>query len=127
MPIHFKTVTKTNKLTTNTPVKNYAQAINSGETDFKELLQETAKASKLNIIDATRFYYHLEAIMEKELENGKVVRLGGIGSFQIGIGSNGFETAKEVTSQKIIKSKINFRPGKAFKDMLKELKFKKIK
>ena len=126
MPIHFKTITKTNSLKPNKPIKHYAQSVTTGEADFKTLLQETAKACKMSLVDVNRLYYNLEAIIQQELEAGKVVRLGGIGSFQIGISSNGYDTPIEVSPNQITKAKINYRPGKPFKEMLKELRFKKV-
>ncbi|MFB9271745.1 HU family DNA-binding protein [Lutibacter litoralis] len=124
--MHFKTITKTNVLQPKKPRKYYAQSVTTGEAHFKTLLQETAKACKMSQVDANRLYYNLEAIIQQELEAGKVVRLGGIGSFQIGISSNGYDTPKEVTSNQITKAKINYRPGKPFKEMLKALNFKKV-
>ena len=125
MSIHFKTITKTNSIKPQKPQKFYAQAVIAGEADFKTLLQETAKACNMSLVDAKRLYYNLEAIIQQELAAGKVVRLGGIGSFQIGISSNGSDTPKEVTSNQITKAKINYRPGTPFKEMLKTLTFKK--
>ncbi|WP_158499544.1 hypothetical protein [Lutibacter profundi] len=45
----------------------------------------------------------------------KVVRLGCIGSYQLGVCSNGFATEKQVTSSTINNVKINFRTGKELK------------
>lgn len=125
MAIHFKTVSKKNTLAPNTPIKHYAQAVTTGEIDLQTLLQQTAKASNMHVVDAIRLYYNLEILVQKELEAGKVVRLGGIGSFQIGISSNGCNTPQEVTPKQITKAKVNYRPGAVFKEMLGELKFKK--
>lgn len=126
MSIQFKTITKRNSIEPNKPQKYYAQFVPTGEVDFKTLLQETAKTCNMSLVDVNRLYYNLEAIMQQKLEAGKVVRLGGIGSFQIGISSNGCDTPEEVTPNQINKAKINFRPGTPFKEMLKELKFKKV-
>ena len=65
--------------------------------------------------------------MIQELENGNIVRLGNIGNFQIGITSTGSETPKAVTATKITKAKVNFRSGKSFNKMLKNLEYKKMK
>ncbi len=70
---------------------------------------------------------HLGETMIHELQYCKIVRLGNIGSFQLGITSNGYTTEKQVTASTINNAKTNFRPSKRFKEMLEDLVYKKMK
>jgi nucleoid DNA-binding protein len=60
------------------------------------------------------------------LEQGNIVRLGHLGSFQISVQSTASTTPEEVDKSKIKRSSIVFRPGKKLKLMLKNLVFKKL-
>jgi hypothetical protein len=60
------------------------------------------------------------------LGQGRIVKLGRLGSFQVGVSSEGLPSAEEVTSHAIIKSRINFRPSKRLRSFLKDIVFKKI-
>lgn len=65
--------------------------------------------------------------MKEELKNGKIVRLGDIGSFQVGIASNGVAAETKVTAKTINSAKINFSAGKSLRNMLKVLIYEKVK
>jgi nucleoid DNA-binding protein len=68
----------------------------------------------------------LTQVLTEQLSEGKIVRFGDFGSFQVGIGSSGGET-KEKHNVSLIKSKkIVFRPGGDLKEMLNNLKFEKL-
>ena len=127
MSVKFKTVQKGNPQSTTTPSKYYAQAVADGELTFEELTTIVADKSKLSFVDCYRVLLHLEETITHELQHGKVVRLGNIGSFQLGITSNGYATEKQVTATTINNAKVNYRPGKGFKEMLKDLVYKKVK
>jgi predicted histone-like DNA-binding protein len=127
MSVKFKTVQKGNPQSSAIPSKYYAQAVADGELTFEELTTIVASKSKLPFVDCYRVLLHLEETMRNELQHGKVVRLGNIGSFQLGITSNGYAIEKQVTAATINNAKVNFRPGKGFKEMLKELEYKKVK
>ena len=127
MSIKFKTIQKGNPQNTAIPAKFYAQAAIDEEITFEELIDTVANNSKMSYADCYRVLLNLEDTLTKELQNGKAIRLGGIGSFKIGIGSNGFATEKQVTATTINSAKINFLPGKGLKKMLKILTYRKVK
>ena len=56
----------------------------------------------------------------------RIVKLGRVGSFQVGISSEGKLTSEEVTSSAIIKNRIRFRPGKRLRSFLKDVSYKKV-
>jgi len=57
------------------------------------------------------------------LRVSKIVRLGNLGSFQITVKSEGKDKSEEVTANAVKRSRIKFRSGKAFRQMLKTLEF----
>jgi nucleoid DNA-binding protein len=64
--------------------------------------------------------------MKKGLAEGRIVRLGNFGSFQIGVRSNGAETADEFASSMIRGTHITFRPGKLLINMQKTLAYSQV-
>ncbi len=63
------------------------------------------------------------ATVSRELEAGKIVRLGHLGAFQISVKGTASETPEAVTPKNVKSASVIFRPGKKFKAMLKDLKF----
>ncbi|MBG6187832.1 hypothetical protein IWX80_002204 [Flavobacterium sp. CAN_S2] len=55
----------------------------------------------------------------------RIVKLGRLGNFQVGISSEGKEAAADVSSSAIKKSRILFRPGKKLRTLLNDLSFRK--
>ena len=68
----------------------------------------------------------LTKILTKYLAEGKIVRLGDFGSFQIVINSNGVDSANKVNASQIKGNKIQFRPGVDLKEMLAAVKYEKV-
>jgi nucleoid DNA-binding protein len=60
-----------------------------------------------------------------ELEEGKIVELGELGVFQVGVKSTGHPISQEVSAYSVRKAKLNFRPGTELKKMILNLKFRK--
>jgi predicted histone-like DNA-binding protein len=59
------------------------------------------------------------------LAEGKIVRLGELGSFYLSIQAEGSSDAKSVNASKIKRNKLHFRAGKLVKQMLKHLDYRK--
>ena len=53
------------------------------------------------------------------------MKLGGLGNFQVGLSSDGKDTAEEVTSSVIKKNRILFRPGKKLRNLLSTITYRK--
>lgn len=69
----------------------------------------------------------LTKVLSRHLADGKIVRFGDFGSFQISLSSEGAETAAKFNSSLIKGSKILFRPGIDLRDMLTTVKYEKDK
>ena len=68
----------------------------------------------------------LEDTIVEGLERGEIVRLGEIGSFQIGLRGKGAVSEEEYSASLIRKAKVNFRPGVALTEVLSGLSFAKV-
>jgi hypothetical protein len=66
-------------------------------------------------------------VITEALKSGEIVRLGDLGSLQIGISSKGAETEEDFSESLIKKARINFRPGSAIVGVLSNLTYAKVK
>ena len=69
----------------------------------------------------------LEDVITEALKGGEIVRLGDLGTLQIGISSKGALTEDDYSESLITKARINFRPGSALAGILSNLSFAKVK
>jgi len=121
------TVTKKNIPSQTTPtIAYYPRVIKSGILDLDDLSERISSSCSVTQSDCYAVVISLVNEISTALEQGNIVRLGHLGSFQISIQSTSSPTPEEVDKSKIKRSSIVFRPGKKLKLMLKQLVFKKI-
>ena len=109
------------------PKKWYATAKASGELTFRKLSKEISEGSTtVSDTDVLAVLSDLTKILKRHLENGRIVRFGDFGSFQMSISSSGAETAEKFHHSMIKSSKVVFRPGIDLKDMQKTLRYEKM-
>lgn len=125
MAIKFKPIPKKNPQDRTAPAKFYAQAIADGEIDLDGLAVQIEKQSTVSEADIYAVLRAAVPLIIQNLTEGKIVRLGTLGDFQVGISSEGKATEEEVNAASIKSSKIKFRAGKRLKDGLKTATFKK--
>ena len=126
MAIKYQVNKNINSLNATKEAVYYAKAISNGEVSSEDLLAILSKKTRLHKADCLRVIMYLEETLNEQLQNGKIVRLGDIGSFQVGITSKGVDAASKVNPSIISTAKINFRAGKSFRKLLKELEYKKV-
>jgi predicted histone-like DNA-binding protein len=107
------------------PRKFYAHAKSTGDINLKQLSKDISARSTVNSSDTLAVLDSLIQQLVKELEAGRIVRLGDFGSFQISISSEGADTAEQFTSSMIKGSRILFRPGIDLRDMLATVSYQK--
>lgn len=108
--------------------KFYASAKADGEINLKSLSREIAGGSTtVSDTDVLAVLNDLIKTVSRHLADGKIVKLGDFGNFQISISSDGAETAEKVSSSLIRSNKINFRPGIDLRDMLSTIKYEKYR
>jgi predicted histone-like DNA-binding protein len=126
MAVKYTVTEKNNPLKPAEPKKWYATAKSAGELTLKKLSKEIAEGSTtVSDTDVLAVLNDLTKILRRHLENGEIVRFGDFGSFQVGIGSSGAESAEKFHAALIKTKKVAFRPGADLKEMLNNLKFEK--
>lgn len=103
--------------------KFYAQAIATGTTDLERLAYLVSNQSTVREADCYAVLLSLLHNIKDELDQGRIVKLDKLGSFQIGVSSEGMPTEEEVSSNTVKKAHINFRPDKRLRDMLANVKY----
>jgi predicted histone-like DNA-binding protein len=125
MPIKFKSQSRKNPQDMTAPEKFYAAAVSNGETDMEALAEMIAYQSTLTDTDCYAVLRSLEHNIINELKQGRIVKLGSLGNFQVSISSGGKDTPEEVTATDVTKSRILFRPGKKLRNLLGNLNYLK--
>ena len=125
MPIKFKTQSRKNPQDMTAPEKYYAAAVADGNVDLDRLAELIFYQCTVTETDCYAVLLALEHNIVGELGQGRIVKLGRLGNFQVGISSKGSDTAEEVSATAITKSRILFRPGKKLRSMLNGVSFRK--
>ena len=125
MAVKYKVLPRKNPRDLLAPEKFYAAAIADGDVDLDRLAELISYQCTLTASDCYAVLLSLEHNIIGELEQGRIVKLGRLGNFQVGLSSEGKETASEVSIAAITKSRVLFRPGKKMRSMLKTLSYRK--
>ena len=124
--VTFSVVPRKNPINKDAPVKFYAQAQSSGDVDVVEMSDRIERSCTVNSADVLAVLKALEDEIIVGLQKGEIVRLGSIGTFQIGLRSGGVEKEEDFKSVLIKKARVNFRAGKRLRDTLKTLDYGKV-
>lgn len=128
MSVKYTVIEKGNPRDLQAPKKWYANAKADGELSFRELSKEIAQGSTtVSDTDVMAVLNDLIKVLGRNLANGKIVRFGDFGSFQMSFSSEGAETEQAFNAKMIKNPKIQFRPGKDLKDVTKTVTFEKYK
>lgn len=126
MSIKYNVVQKRNPAKPSEPKKYYASAKADGEITFKNLSKEIAEGSTtVSDTDVLAVLNDLTKLLSRHLAEGKIVRFGEFGGFQVSLSSNGEVSEEKVTSASIKGAKIIFRPGEDLRNMLATAKYEK--
>lgn len=125
MSVKFKTVARRNPQDITLPEMYYAASIGDGEVDLDVLAEQIAYESTVTETDCYAVLLSLERNITTALAQGRIVKLGRLGNFQVSISSEGRATAEEVDATAITKARILFRPAKRLRTMLRDLSFRK--
>ena len=125
MSVKFKTIRRRNPQDILAPEKYYASAVGDGEVDLDALAEMISYQCTVTESDCYAVLISLERNIINELGQGRIVKMGRLGNFQVGISSEGKETPEEVTASDITKARILFRPGKRLRRLLNDLSFRK--
>lgn len=126
MSVKYSVVPRKNPMNPESPKKFYAQAQSAGILDFESICQTIADRGTCIKGDVMAAIDGLIYSMKQGLSDGRIIRLGEFGSFQIAVGSRASASEKEFHSGLIKKTRIVFRPGKLLTDMVKVLGFSQV-
>ena len=124
--VTYSVVPRYNPGEKNAPPKYYAQAQASGDVDLREMSERIQQSCTVTKADVYAVLVAMEDVIIDALKSGEIVRLGDLGSFQIGLNGKGALTEEEYTPNLIQKARINFRPGIALSGILTSLIYSKV-
>ena len=110
-----------------TPPKFYGHVQARGDVTLREMSERIQQSCTVHKSDVFAVLVALEDVITDALRGGEIVRLGDLGTFQIGISSKGAVTEEDYDESLIKKARINFRPGMALAGILTNLTFAKVK
>ena len=106
--------------------KFYARAQASGDVSVREMAERIQASCTVTKADVQAVLVALEDVIIDALKGGEIVRLGDLGTFQIGLSGKGSETEEDFSVSLIKKARINFRPGVALAGILTSLTYSKV-
>ena len=106
--------------------KFYARAQASGDVNVREMAERIQASCTVTKADVQAVLVALEDVIIDALKGGEIVRLGDLGTFQIGLSGKGAETEEDFSVSLIKKARINFRPGVALAGILTNLTYSKV-
>ncbi|WP_195532472.1 HU family DNA-binding protein [Bacteroides finegoldii] len=127
MTVSYSVVPRKNPAKKDEPAKYYAQAQSAGELDFEELCEAITSRSTCTETDVRASISGILYEAKRSLKAGRIVRLGDLGSLQIGLTSEGAESVKEFATSMIKGAHIIFRPGKQLAELLKILSYQQVR
>ena len=107
-------------------IKYYAGIVRQQPVELRRFATQIAKMSTLTTVDV---FAVLESFLEQlseHLEDGKIVKLGDLGSFSPSLASKAEDEDFNVDQHTINRMKINFRPSKELKKRLGNIEYVKL-
>jgi predicted histone-like DNA-binding protein len=105
------------------PERYYLQAVKNGNTNLERLAYLISNQSTVREPDCLAVLHAFVHNMLDELSQGRVVQLGILGSFQIGVNSEGSDVPEEVNQSNVKRIKLNYRPGSRIQKRINQLDF----
>lgn len=124
MAIPIIVIGNSNPNNSSDPLRYYPRAVQSGIVDLDLLSELISTSTTLTETDCQAVVYSLVHHISKALQNGNIVRIGHLGTFQISVKGTGSTTSEEVTTKNIVSASIVYRPGPRIKKLLKSLVYK---
>jgi predicted histone-like DNA-binding protein len=106
--------------------KFYASPVHDREISLDGLTKAIEKTSTVSGADIRAVLYAMVEEAVLGLSDGRIIRLGDLGSLRITLSSTGKDTAEEVTAQCVKKAGVIFTPGAKLQEMLKVAKYTKV-
>lgn len=124
--VTYSVVQRKNPKEPDSPAKFYAQAQARGEMGVREIAERLQRECTLTRSDIVAVLTALEDVVCEGLQGGEIVRLGELGSIQVGLSGKGADKAEEYNDGLIQRKRILFRPGMTLRNMLSTLSFERV-
>lgn len=121
--IKLKKIQRPNPQKPTDPHKYYVTSENAGEITLDEMSQLISEKCTLTETDVLAALNALMLQMTKHLMDGKIVRFGTFGSFQLALSSSGVDSEAETSRLQIKRAHVRFRPGQRIVSSLRNLKY----
>ena len=108
------------------PPRYYGHVQARGDISLREMAERIQSTCTVHKSDVFAVLVALEDVITEALKSGEIVRLGDLGTFQIGISSKGALSEEDYTDSLIKKARINFRPGSALMGAINGLTYQKV-
>lgn len=108
------------------PRKHYAFVQNQGAINLRQLARRISRESTISMMDTIAVLEGLLQVVPDLLADGKIVKLGDLGTFRVTISSEGADIPDDFNSTFIKGLNVKFWPGVEFRDQLNQIKFKKV-
>lgn len=123
--ITIRTSEKVNPMAPEDPRKFYGVVKSIGTMNNRQLATRISKETTLGTPDVMAVIEALLQDIPEFLLDGKIVQLGDFGTFRLTVSGDGAATSEEYSTTMIKKTNLNFRAGKAFRDLMSNAVFHK--
>jgi len=126
MAVKYSIAELKNPLRREEPAKFFAKAQAAGIVTENDIASQIGYASSLTEGDVLNTLRCLIRVLNDNLSQGRIVKLGELGTFQLQVCSTGADTREEFTQANIRRAKFQFRPGYMIREMLNNLKYERV-
>lgn len=121
--VRLKILRKKNPQDMQAPDKFYVQAVKTANVNLAWLAKLISNQSTVRKPDCLAVLCAFVDNMIDELQRGSMVRLDGLGTFQLSVNSLGSDREEHVTVHNVKRVHLNFRPSAELKEALGNVKF----
>lgn len=123
MSIFLKPVQRYNPLDKEAPAKWYPVQYTVKLVNETEVAELVAEETTLNPMEALMAIRQLRKVVQRLLLDGKSVKLGNWGTFNITLSTEGAETAEALTANHVKRINVNFQAGDDMKNAMQKADF----
>lgn len=123
MSIFLKPVQRHNPMDEDAPNKWYPVQYTTKLVDETEVAELIADETTLNPMEAAMAIRQLRKVVQRLLLDGKSVKLGNWGTFNVTLNTEGADTAEELTANHVKRVNVNFQPGDDLKNAMQKADF----
>ena len=125
MSIKYKTVARINPREPQLAPRIYASAVTQSQSNIKKISKAISERTSLDHVDTQAVILATVDMIINELQEGRSVQLGDLGTFTISLSSEGAQSVDKFHAGMIKKAKIIYRPGLEIRNMLNNLQYEK--